>query len=353
MPVRIQTILAEGRAGVRSRHAPARSGVPASPLRIGAATGALFGHQDDWLAANAPTIAPYGSQIHVIADAGVHSSAGIVILPSGEVIADTLDHTTEELDRYRFLPGGAVRIDASPRVLRGRFLSLLLGAYDNHFHLLLMNLARLAILDPAEKHDLAGVLVPDDLGPIGREALQLAGVTRTVPVRRGETIRVEELVLAWNVASSFGVNPDAATYLRALGARLPSNRSRRRIYVDRRGARLRPLLNEHDVVDTLAALDVEPVRFETMTLTKQITTMRSAELVIGPHGAGLTNIAFADPDTRIVELMPPKGANWCYRYLAASGGQPYDCVWGREVSGSDNGWMVSPAHAASAVTSSS
>jgi capsular polysaccharide biosynthesis protein len=39
-------------------------------------------------------------------------------------------------------------------------------------------------------------------------------------------------------------------------------------------------------------------------MADQILLFQSAEFVISPHGAGLSNLLFCEPGTKVIELMP-------------------------------------------------
>ncbi|CAB4935616.1 unannotated protein [freshwater metagenome] len=78
----------------------------------------------------------------------------------------------------------------------------------------------------------------------------------------------------------------------------------RRLYVSRRDARHRHVANEDEVE---AALTREGFACVTLTGTpvpEQIRMFEQAEVVVAQHGAGLTNLLFARPGTRVVELYP-------------------------------------------------
>ena len=77
----------------------------------------------------------------------------------------------------------------------------------------------------------------------------------------------------------------------------------RRLYVTRDGATTRRLLNEDELVATLdTEFGFEPVRNEALSLAEQAALYRNAEIVLGPHGAGLTNIVFAQRPRALIEL---------------------------------------------------
>lgn len=362
--IRLAQLVTPARPGLALRKTPAEPYASVRPLRIGARMLPLFGLNDEWC----PT--RHDSDVYTIEDAFVLSSAGIIGLPTGELAEDTLDHTDPTLDGYERLggytlngldgfarpEGGVIHVNAAPTEVGGRHLSLLLGVHTNHFHWLLMNFARIALLG-REDLQVDSVLVPAGLTPVHLEAIRSVEALHGIPlqpVRRGESLRVRSLVLPWNVASGSGVNPAAVAFLRSL---MPTRTGggRRRIYIDRRQSSARRLTNEDELINNLRRMDVEPVQFEGLSLREQANLLREASLVVAPHGAGLANIAWAASGTRVIELMPSGVMNWCYRHLAAASGHDYDCVLGRShlCEGTPSfaaNWTVSPTHVISALS---
>jgi capsular polysaccharide biosynthesis protein len=80
-----------------------------------------------------------------------------------------------------------------------------------------------------------------------------------------------------------------------------------------------------------------------------------AEIIVGPHGAGLANIVFARPRCRVVELHAEHWVNWCYRRLAGALDLDYDCVVGKVLAGASGdhvntrAWGISATHVVAAV----
>jgi hypothetical protein len=60
-----------------------------------------------------------------------------------------------------------------------------------------------------------------------------------------------------------------------------------------------------------------------LSVAEQIAAFRAARLVIGPHGAGLSNIAFCQPGSFVYELLPQHYPNSCVNRLAQSVGINY------------------------------
>jgi capsular polysaccharide biosynthesis protein len=73
----------------------------------------------------------------------------------------------------------------------------------------------------------------------------------------------------------------------------------RRIY-------LRPARASHGRIEMerfLLQQSFEPVQLDHMPFRDQVDLFRSAAFVVGSHGAGLSNILFAPPGARVLELM--------------------------------------------------
>jgi Glycosyltransferase 61 len=108
-----------------------------------------------------------------------------------------------------------------------------------------------------------------------------------------------------------------------------SQHPRRRLFVSRGNAAHRRLINEEAAARALEELGVELVSTEGMSLADEIELFRSAELVIGGHGAGLTNLAFAPRGTRVVDLASSTYWDSLFAQLASVMGHSYALVRGR------------------------
>ena len=102
-----------------------------------------------------------------------------------------------------------------------------------------------------------------------------------------------------------------------------------RLYIDRRGTRLRRLGNEDELAAALARMGFVAVRPETMSFADQVRLFRGADMIVAPHGAALTNLGFCRPGTQVIELLMDAYCNWCFRHLAGLMRLRYDCVLGR------------------------
>jgi len=96
------------------------------------------------------------------------------------------------------------------------------------------------------------------------------------------------------------------------------------IYVSRPVALRSPLANEDKLVALLLRFGIEAIDPGTLPLTEQIKIFHEAKLIIGTHGAGLTNVIFSQPGALLYELFPSVAlSNVCYNRLAQGRGVHY------------------------------
>lgn len=112
------------------------------------------------------------------------------------------------------------------------------------------------------------------------------------------------------------------------GALSPGERGRR-LYISRAVARNRRVSNEDEIFAILAERGFEHVLAEKLPFIEQVRMFAGAEAVVAPHGAGLANLVFCDPGTKVVELFPSRTMN-AYQRLSADVGLDYAYVKTRQ-----------------------
>ena len=297
-------------------------------------------------------------------DVLVHSATGIVCFDD-VVIYNTMHQSAQALDGWTPELDGTIALDLADDCvdLPGRHLSLLTGSAGNYYHWTMDGLGRLAALPDAEIAGCDGVLHPAFSQGFQRDGFQRLGLALPArPVPNGATLRVERLVVPWSVLGEHRPHPSVNALFQRLAQRPPPALAPglypTRLYIDRRGSQNRRLSNEAAVIEALAQCGFVAVRLEDYALAAQIALFANAEIIVAPHGAGLTNMVYASRQTKLVELLMDTWVNWCFRRLAALGGQYYDCVIGlHEASANtapsdwphDTGWSVSVGDVLAAV----
>ncbi len=105
------------------------------------------------------------------------------------------------------------------------------------------------------------------------------------------------------------------------------------IYISRAKAKNRQLINELEVSQFLASQGFQTVFLEEMSVLEQVATFANAKIVVAPHGSGLTNLVFCQPNTKVVELFSPNYVRTDYWMISQQlqlqhyyvVGQSFDC----------------------------
>lgn len=314
-----------------------------------------------WSVDHYTSIGPVMIEFH---DVLVHGAAGIVCA-GGQLIENTLHQADQTLEGWAPLQDRTAWLDLADDIIRlpGRHLSLLTGSPENYYHWMMDGIGRLAATPPDMVANCATVLHPAfDVG-FQRDSFRRLGLDLPArPVARGTTLRVEHMVVPWSVLGEHLPHPSLATQFAQLAANPPPAAAPglypRRLYIDRSTSKNRHLINEPELIAALAKIGFVPVRLEDLSLSVQIALFANADVIVAPHGAGLTNILFCRPGTKLVEILMDAWVNWCFRRLAALVGMQYDCVIGledrppdtpRAAWPHDKDWAVSIPHVQAAV----
>jgi capsular polysaccharide biosynthesis protein len=182
-----------------------------------------------------------------------------------------------------------------------------------YFHWLFDGLPRAGLLERF-RDVLDFLLVPRELQPFHRRSLSLLSFPEEMllSLEWGSHLELENLI----APSLPGQTPQVPRWVcEWLRKRFPFARPSRgrRIYVSRRDATQRLLANEEELIAALEQLDVEPVVTSELEWEEQIALFSECDLIVGPHGAGLSNVVFCHAGVRVIEIFSPEhvyGAYW-------------------------------------------
>ena len=159
------------------------------------------------------------------------------------------------------------------------------------------------------------------------EMLALIGVTKDQILYSDCPVRVKKGVLIprWSDCGE-NLKEDVCEFRDYLVSRLPDARNgATKLYISRAKSR-RSLPDEHEIERVLADRGFSVVYFEDMLFVEQLKAIRSADIIVSPHGAGLSNLIVAKTNTKVIEIMTQGWANSCYGHLASSLGLDYTCI---------------------------
>jgi len=76
-----------------------------------------------------------------------------------------------------------------------------------------------------------------------------------------------------------------------------------RFFTSRKDSKLRKILNEDELIELFKKYNIDSYNLSKLSIVEQIHLFNNAEIVIGAHGANLTNIIFCNPKTIVIELL--------------------------------------------------
>jgi predicted O-methyltransferase YrrM len=112
-----------------------------------------------------------------------------------------------------------------------------------------------------------------------------------------------------------------------------SKRSFTRIYISRADTPLRQVANEGELWHYLKSLGFVMIWLSEISLDEQIELIRGADVIVAPHGMGLTHIVFHDAKPLIVELHHPVVGTDAYAFISHALGFRYRSIIGKSAGG--------------------
>jgi capsular polysaccharide biosynthesis protein len=247
--------------------------------------------------------------------ASLATDDGAVITARGELVYETIwDDEAFARSEFRTQKRLPPAVD-----IEGTCASVISLWHANYHHWLFDALPRLAALELAGLASLP-LIVPEHMSSFQRDTLALLGYgpERWRAFTHGH---VRPTALVWpSPASHIGFPSGyAVDWLRSriLPKVEASAGARRRLYLSRSLAQTRRIRNEDDVVEALSRFGFETVYPERLTFEQQVALFSSAEAVVAPHGAGMSNIVFGER-LAVLEFLQPQYLNLCYYALAGS-----------------------------------
>lgn len=245
---------------------------------------------------------------------------GAVISPDGKSVARDVSLDFGKPFSEHWLIGYA---DFRPPILlagRTAVVSSALGG--GYCHWLLEELPRLLSLT-TEAYD---TVFAHETMPFTGEAWALGGMKAPAVVpRRLSHFVCEHAVIPSLVAPAGWPTPQLVQTLREFVR--PLERPRRdfgeKIFISRENARRRRIANEPALWAELERRGFSKLRLEELTWAEQIAAFSAAKIVVAPHGAGLANLVFSSPGTRVIECFNPAYVDGYFWRLAAVQGLHY------------------------------
>jgi capsular polysaccharide biosynthesis protein len=206
---------------------------------------------------------------------------------------------------------------SKPHVLQGRAFLLFNDASSNFYHWMCDILPRLYVAQCAGHGvgDFDWFLTDRLVNPFHEQMLSALGIPREKVVIGTEhrLIEADTLCTSSLYDKSGVVHREALCFVRdALSSAVKDNPQRRmpkRVYINRQKATSRRITNLDEIADVLDEFGFASVTCESLSLHEQVQLFRNATHIVAAHGAGLTNLMFCRPGTKVLEML---NESWAY-----------------------------------------
>lgn len=230
--------------------------------------------------------------------------------------------------------GNRVALRAPAKIQAVAEPCVLLGSRPLHYHWLVDYLPRLLTISQQPSLSAMRLVVGTDISAAQLECLAMLGIgeSRLLRLAPGEACRFDTLWVPSLWSDEFHLHPAALLWLRrSLLGRAALAHDGSRLFVSRRDAGLRHIVNEAEVEAVLARHGFRTLLAGRMSFAEQLAAFSRAQVVVGGTGSGLSNIVLAPVDAVYIELHNfERGAEFI-RLLAGQLGQRYERLTGTPV----------------------
>ena len=251
---------------------------------------------------------------------GLADHNGFVFNADGKPIHGAC-HPRKQMLKYRWrarrdgIAAEYMRKTKTPSHLRGAAAVITATNQNCYYHWIFDILPRLKLALEHEP-DVDHIYIQNKM-PFQQETLKILGIdpARIVNTEDVSWISADRMIIPCHQIMTGHRHPGWVTnWVREKF--LPSEQAAqhgRRFYISRSIARNRRVKNEEEIFRILEPRGFEFVHAEKYSFADQIAMFASAEAIVAPHGAGLTNLVFCAPETRVIELFPSLSMDCYYR----------------------------------------
>lgn len=245
--------------------------------------------------------------------------------PDDRLCAEGVFHLTERRrlgeDRYF-----AQILVPEPDPLHGAWISLASNWADgrNYFHWICDGLTRLSVREKLPEE--TRILLPAKTPAYIRETIEMLGLAALARTSETPCVSPERYYFCSPTAMTGVWNPLGFDWLREKFAPFRASESNGKpVFLTRRGG-VRVPDGLHDIEADFASHGFDIIDCGVLTVREQIRITSAAPAIAGLHGAAMTNLLWARPETPVLEIFCPGYLNACYEQIAFQGKLRYSAV---------------------------
>lgn len=220
-----------------------------------------------------------------------------------------------------------------PNFRKGCFATIASADISGYFHWLFDSLPRLKLIEEVID-EIDFLIIPYNLKKSQIETLALLGFheEKLLKIKDGCNIHCEKLYVPCLPLEQRRTSKWVCDFLR--DSFLPKQiiKPYRLIYISRKDALYRKVVNEKEVEDYLRKIGFEIIQMSELSILDQAKICAESRVVVGPHGAGLSNTVFCQK-AKILEIFSPSYINPVGLVIANLYGNEYYYLIGEDSPG--------------------
>ena len=237
-------------------------------------------------------------------NARIVNENGVIISYDGKVFADftfEFGKSIEENDVFKSYIN-------EPKFREEYLATITSTGNTGYFHWIFESLPRLKLLEGVIDQ-IDYLIVPYNLKRFHLETLNLLGFSedRLLKIKDGTHLLCENLFVPSLPVGAAGMSKWIFDFLSESFTPEDVVEPYRLIYISRKDALYRKIINEKEVEDCLREIGFEMVQMSELPFLEQVKICAEARIVVGPHGAGLSNAVFCR-NAKILEIFSPSYA---------------------------------------------
>jgi hypothetical protein len=249
-------------------------------------------------------------------NARVLLSECFVITANGNIIEEInplMGRFTSKIFQYFKLPK-VKKISGSVAVLSNN---------DNYFHWMFETIPRILLLKKFNQitNSTTNLYVIGNDEKFKKESIKKIGLKdeQLISADKNLHLLVDNLIVPSMPINSGNPTNAVCDFLRKTFLEKPSIaqlKKYKRIYVSRGDVKKRKVANESKVMDFLSKFGFTKVVLNNLSIAEQSKIFNSAEVIVAPHGAALSNLVFCKKNTKVIEIFHPDYVNVCFWALS-------------------------------------
>tara|TARA_Y100000996_G_scaffold414650_1_gene406173 strand:+ start:83 stop:1207 length:1125 start_codon:yes stop_codon:yes gene_type:complete len=212
----------------------------------------------------------------------------------------------------------------TPRVkkkVNGRVLNLAQGAsgHNNYSHWLLDMLPKLKLYEEIFDFDDLEYIYLNKLNDYQKKTIDLLGLknVKIIDSNRYRHLECKELIATHHPSYFEGFILDQAQFVpkwiiewlrKSFLDKSEKINLGDKIFIDRSSSTFEhcQIINLDETIEFLKNQGFESVKLENLTFQQQVFLFKKAKIIVGAHGAGLSNLSFCQRNCKVIEMRPSK-----------------------------------------------